>query len=93
MRRRTVTIAVGVLDGIAWVLVAVATFLSGSDPATKGLDVAAGVAVTILFALTAVPALVLVRLRRAPRVALVLALAFPAVLALLLVAAIVALAY
>jgi len=78
-----------VLDTIAWIFIACATFLSGSDPATKGLDVAAGVAVTGLFALTAVPAIALVARRRAPRTALMLALAFPAVFALLLVVAIV----
>jgi hypothetical protein len=48
------------------------------------------VAVTILFALTAVPAFVLTQLGRAPRIALALALALPGVLALLDVVAIVA---
>jgi Kef-type K+ transport system membrane component KefB len=86
---RTITIAACILDTAAWALVALATFFSGSDPATKGLDRAAGVAVTALFVLTGAPALGLTYYRRAPRTALMLALAFPAVLALLLVAAIV----
>jgi hypothetical protein len=92
MRLRTVTIAVCVLDGVAWVLVAFVTFLSGSDPATKGLDQAAGIAATALFAVTAAPAVVLTAFRRAPRAALVLALGFPGMVALLIVAAIVAFA-
>ena len=85
-----ITIAVLGLDTLAWAGVALATFWSGSDPATEGLDQAAGVAVTALFVLTSVPAVVLIRLHRAPRAALALALAFPALLGLLLVAAIVA---
>jgi hypothetical protein len=92
MRPRAVTIAVCVLDTIAWAVVAFVTFFSGSDPATKGLDQAAGVGVTALFAVTGAPAWVLTGLRRAPRAALTLALGFPAALALLLVAAIVAFA-
>ena len=87
-RPRTFTIALCALDTVAWALVAFASFLSGSDPATKGLDWAAGVVVTVLFVLTGAPALALTGFRRAPRTALTLALAFPAVLALLLVAAI-----
>jgi hypothetical protein len=39
---RTITIAACVLDMMAWILVVFATFWSGSDPATKGLDRAAG---------------------------------------------------
>ena len=90
---RPFTITVCALDTIVWTLVVCATFLSGSDPATKGLDVAAGGAVTGLFVLTAVPAIVLVARRRAPRTALMLALAFPAVFALLLGVAIVGSGY
>ncbi len=89
MTPRAVTIAVCLFDTMAWTLVAFATFLSGSDPATKGLDQVAGVLVTVLFLLTCVPAVALVRLRRAPRTALTLVFAFPAILGLLLVAAIV----
>jgi hypothetical protein len=76
MRFRAVTVGVCVLDTIAWLLVAFATFFSGSDPATKGLDQAAGVGVTALFAITA-RRLGAHGLRRAPRAALVLAPAFP----------------
>lgn len=81
---RRVTFAVLLLDALAWAALALATFRSGSDPATAGLDYAAGIAVTALFALTSLPAVLLVALRRAPRSALAFALAFPAVLALLL---------
>jgi hypothetical protein len=89
-RPRTFTITLCALDTMAWALVVFASFWSGSDPATKGLDWAAGVLVTVLFMLSGAPALALTGFRRAPRTALTLALAFPAVLALLLVAAIVA---
>jgi hypothetical protein len=89
MRLRPVTIAVCVLDTIAAVFIAFATFYSESDPAAKGLDQAAGGAVTALFTVTGAPALALTALRRAPRTALVLALAFPVVVVLLFVAAIV----
>ena len=92
MNRRAVTAAVCALDALAWAVVAYVTFFSGSDPATKGLDQAAGMGVTGLFALTGAPATALTLSRRAPRAALVLALAFPGVLALLLVAAVAALA-
>lgn len=87
---RPLTITVCVLDAVAWGFIASVTFLSGSDPATKGLDVAAGAALTGLFAVTAAPACALVFWRRAPRTALLFALAFPAILALLLGVAIVA---
>ena len=90
MRLRTVTIAVCLLDALVWAGVALATFCAGSDPATKGLDHAAGVAVTTLFALTTAPALVLTGARRASRTALTLAVTFPALVVLLLVAAIAA---
>ena len=89
MNRRSTTILVGVVDTVAWVLVAIATFMSGSDPATKGLDQGAGLIVTALFLVTAVPALALAVLRRAPRVALVLALAFPVAIAAVFVAAVI----
>src|SRR5688572_26879790 len=68
MRRRTLTVCL--LDSTIWALVAIATFLSGSDAATKALDSAAGLAVTALLAVTAVPAFALTQLGRAPRTAL-----------------------
>ena len=92
MKLRTATIVVGVVDAIAWALVAIATFLSGSDAATKGLDEGAGLIVTALYLVTGAPALALVLLRRAPVTALTLALAFPLGFAALFVAALVAFA-
>jgi hypothetical protein len=70
-------------------LVAVATYNSGSDHATIDFDYAAGVIVTGLFAFTGLPALVIAFLRRAPKTALALALAFPAVFVVLFVAAVI----
>ena len=92
MNRRTATVVVCVVDAVACASIALATFLSGSDPATIGLDQAAGIVVIGLFLVTGAPAIVLVRLRRAPMAALVLALAFPALLIALLVVAVVAFA-
>jgi hypothetical protein len=83
-------VIVSVLDALIWAAVALATFGSASDPATAGLDRTAGIAATAVFVLTTVPAVVLTSWQRAPRAALMLALAFPALLALLLAAAIVA---
>ena len=67
---RTAAIVVSLFDAGGWAFVAVATFLSRSDPATKGLDNAAGLAATVLLLVTAVPPLVLALVRRAPRLAL-----------------------
>jgi len=92
MRLRIAALIVVALDTVGWGLVAAGTFLSKSDAATKGLDQAAGYAVTILFLATAVPALVLAWRRRAPRLALTLALAFPAIFVLLFVGAVIAFA-
>lgn len=83
------TVVVCLFDTLAWAVVAFATFFSGSDPATRELDEAAGVAVTALFLLTAAPAMLLTWRARAPRTALTLALAFPAVFALLFAIAVV----
>jgi hypothetical protein len=92
MTIRIATIIIGLLDAAAWVFVALVTFGSGSDPATKDLDIAAGAVVTAVFLLTAVPALILAGIGRVPRTALALALAFPAVFVLLFVAMMIAFA-
>ncbi len=92
MRLRTATIIVCLVDAAAWVFIAVATFMSGSDAATKGLDQGAGLIVTALFLVTGVPALGLALLGRAPITALILSLAFPLAFAALFVAAVIAFA-
>lgn len=92
MKLRTATLIVAAIDLVAWAFVALATFASGSDAATRGLDRAAGLAVTALFLVTGVPALSLAVLKRAPAAALALALAFPAALAVAIVATIIAFA-
>ena len=92
MNTRTVTIAVGVLDAVAWAAATLAFFRSGSDQATIGFDIVAGWLVTILFAVTGVPALILAYAGRARRTALTLALAFPAAFVLLFIAAVIAFA-
>ena len=68
---------IGACDAAVWLLVAMATFLSGSDAATKGLDNVAGLGVTALFAVTGLPALILAWRGRLLRLALCLSLAFP----------------
>ena len=92
MNTRTATVALCALDAAAWALVAGATFMSGSDPATIGLDRSAGMAVTALFIATGAPAIVLGWRNRAPTAALILALAFPVTLVLAFVVAVVAFA-
>jgi len=84
--KRAITFILCALEALAWAAIAKALFFSGSDPATNGLDKLAGIAFTILFALTAVPAFLLALARRAPNLALGLALAFPACFALLFAA-------
>jgi hypothetical protein len=89
MSIRLATIVIGILDALGCVVIAVATFNSGSDPATIGFDHAAGGSVAAVFLLTGFPSLVLALLGRAPRTALSLALAFPALFALLFIAAVI----
>jgi hypothetical protein len=91
-RLRTATSIVCIVDAAAWILVAFATFMPGSDAATRGLDQAAGVVVTVLFLVTAAPASALTFLGRAPATALALALAFPAAFAIAFVVTIFAFA-
>ena len=81
---RIATFLIAGLSTIAWLLVVGLTLWSASDPATADLDMLAGVAVTIVYCLTAVPALLLLLYRRAPRIAFALAIAFPVLLGLLL---------
>lgn len=92
MKLRVVTVIVGVLDAVIWIAVAAATFLSLSDPATKGLDMMAGILVTALFLLTGLPALLLAWRAAKPRLALGLALAFPATFVILFAGAMIAFA-
>ena len=77
MSARTAAFIVGGLDALGWLLVCAGTLFSQSDPATKALDNFAGFAVSVVFLLTGVPALVLAWRGRAPRLALALALGFP----------------
>ena len=85
---RVAAIVIGLLDALGCVIVAFATYTSGSDPATIGFDYAAGVMVTGLFLVTGLPALVLGFMGRAPKTALALALAFPAIFILLFAGAV-----
>lgn len=89
---RIATVIVGVLDTLLWLVVAISMFFSLSDPATKGLDVMAGILVSALFLLTGLPALLLAWRDTMPRLAFALAIAFPAAFVLLFVAAMVAFA-
>lgn len=89
---RIATLVIGGLDAALWLAVALALLLSGSDPATEGLDELAGLLVTGLFLLTGLPALVLGWRGAKPRLALALAIAFPAVFAVLFAGAVIAFA-
>jgi hypothetical protein len=83
---------IGGLDAAGWLLICAGTFFSQSDPATKGLDNFAGLAVTVVFLLTGVPALTLAWRNRAPRLALALSLGFPTAFVLLFAVAVAAFA-
>ncbi len=87
--RRITTIIIGLADAAVFAFVAFASFTSGSDAATKGLDQGAGVVVTVLFLVTGAPALALAWMRRAPTAALMLALAFPIAFVAAFVAAVI----
>jgi hypothetical protein len=92
MKLRTITLIIATLDTAVFALIAAATFLSGSDAATKGLDIVAGLAVTALFVVTGLPALILAWRGRWPRLALGLSLIFPGVFVAALVVVVASLA-
>jgi hypothetical protein len=90
---RIATILISILDAAGAAIIAVLMLRSESDPATLGLDVAAGWTVTIWCLVTAVPAFILALTSQWRKTALALALAFPAGLAALIAAAVIYLAY
>jgi hypothetical protein len=73
-----------VLDAAGWAFAAIGYFGSGPDPSAGGFEHAAGVIVTVLFVITVLPAIVLTLTNRMQKTALTLAVAFPAVIASLL---------
>jgi hypothetical protein len=83
---RTAAGIIGAFDAVAWLLLAATYYWSDSEPATKDFDEAAAAVTTALFVVTGAPALVLAARARAPRAALILALGFPTVFLILLVA-------
>ena len=84
---RTATSLIVLFDLVVWLWIGSSLYWSGSDPATRGFDGAAALALTILLLLTAVPAAFLAYYDRARRSALALALAFPLGFVILFVAA------
>lgn len=86
MTIRLTAMIIAVLDAVGFGLAAFNLLITDGDPATQGLDQLGGIGITILFVLTGLPALLLAITSRAPRMALGLALAFPAVVLALLVA-------
>ena len=87
---REATILIAAMGTAAWLVVLGLSLFAGSDPATADLDAMLGIGVTILYALTAGPALGLALYRRALRWAFALAVAFPAFLGLAFIAMLVA---
>lgn len=87
---RIATLIIAALDAVLWAVIAAAMFLSTSDPATRGLDMMAGGLVTVLFLLTGLPALLLAWRNSRLRLALALAIVFPAAFAILFIAAMIA---
>jgi hypothetical protein len=93
MHARTAAIIIGGLDCLAAAVLVAVYLKSGSDPATRGFDIAAAGVTAILVAVTALPALVLSFLQRAPRTAVALALGFPVSFVLAFVAAVIVFAF
>ena len=85
MTTRLTAILIAVLDAIGCALAAFNLLMTDGDPATRGLDLAGGYAIIILFVLSGLPALLLAATNRAPRAALMLALAFPVAFLVLLI--------
>ena len=77
---RLTTLIIALVDTAIFLIATSVTLFSGSDAATKGLDNAAGWGIVALFAVTVVPALVLLWRGKAPRTALALVLAPPLVI-------------
>jgi hypothetical protein len=88
---RLITILTCLLDSGIWVLTGADALWVESDPATEGISFGIGVYVTALFAVTVAPAWFLVAVRRHATTALILAIGFPTVLIMSLVAAMAAL--
>jgi hypothetical protein len=91
-RLRMAAIVLGAADCVFAAVVAIALFGSGSDPATKGLNVAAGWLAVILLLVSGLPGLLLALPGRYPKIALALTLIFPVGFVLLLIAAVIAFA-
>lgn len=90
MRARPAAIVVGALDCVASAVIVLALLESGSDQATRGFDVAGVWVVLLLLLVTGIPALLLAWMKRAPRIALILALAFPVAFVLVSLATVIA---
>ena len=90
MTRRTLTILIALFDAFVCSIVAFGAIASKSDHATLGLDYAAGALAVLVFVLTGGVALALTYFGKAPRLALACALAFPTLLAVLFIAAVIA---
>ncbi len=84
---RTATSLIVLFDLIVWLWIGSSLYWSGSDPATRGFDGTAALALTVLLLLTALPAALLAYFDRARRTALALALGFPLGFVALFVAA------
>ena len=81
---KPLTLILCAADLAIWAVIAVYALTSRSDPATRGLDLAAFGVVTALLLATALPAFLMARAGRSPTLALTLALAFPAAFLVLL---------
>jgi hypothetical protein len=90
---RITTIILSILDIAVAIVIAYKLLGSESDPATMGLDVGAGWAVTILCLITALPAVFLALKTQRGKTALALALAFPVGLGALIGAVLIYLQY
>jgi amino acid transporter len=89
---RRAAIILCVADTAAVCLLAAVLLFSGSDPATSGLDMLAGLAILGLLALTVLPAALLLWRRKSEKLAFALSLALPVLVVALVIAAAIAIA-
>lgn len=74
---RLFALIIGVLDVVSWICLVLYAAFTPAAPAAQHLPIALGWIIALLYAATGLPGLALAACDRAPRTALLLAIAFP----------------